>query len=575
MAANKKDGSDAQKAKKENFLEAALMLFEPGLLLKANCLAGLSEALAALKGPAARPGSKHQQMSASLGQALARHRLLDEVVDLVGRGWGLALFPAERWDEDFDTIASCGAKGYACLDALDAAGVNFFGGHGNLDSGVSPLCSAAKRLDGKSLAYFLAKMESQASPCRALHERGRLAAQALGNKDQRALVAPLIKENPKDWAKSLDSRGDGALSTCLSKGLLELASAMLEADPESIELVDPTRCAFSSKPLETLDLIVKHGVDLNKRGSQGASALHTSIYAGKHSQCLAAKLVKLGASPSARDNDGATPIGYAMAYWTWSDMKKTLGATPRRLMDSKSKSSTHGVGIVRSLIDALGQVKFSEKKEGGEMELGADERMAEIIIMASEDPRARNIKFIEDGLMACADHGLPSCLMAFAEIGAKHGATMRAELLASAVDGLPMGEAQEAGRMSCLKLAQQMGVDLNEPYPARGAIHKGKSTTLIEQALDGAVCHSEPRSNYFEPMARRARFLVELGCDPSGSKGDEDDWSFDVHGIGRKKLSARARQEFVAIDALLEAQVLQRSVAKTSTSQKKKGSLRV
>ena len=563
---------DPGKSGDELVLEKALLLCEQASWGSAR------QALADLGSPPARPSEQHQGMSASLGKALAQHGQLDEMMDLINKGWAQALFPARRWEDYFDSMAALGAKGYACLDALDAAGVKFFGGVGSLDRGASPLCSAARRLDGEALDYFLSKMDrQQASASRALFERGRLAALALPDLARREHLAPMIKAHPKDWAQSLDDRGGGALRASLENGLLDLAEAMLAAAPEAIKLADPTRCAFSSDPLKTLALLVKHGVNLSLRGSRGLCALHAAMYAGAHSESLAATLISLGADPRSRDENGTTPIGAAMARWTWSDMQQKLGATPEDLMDSGSQSSMHGVGLQPTLINALGQVKFSDKAKRGIVDNAADARMAEIVMAASADPRAQTVELIEAGMSACADHGLPQCLAAFVEIGARHGAALRAELLASAVEGLPMSAVQEAGRMSCLKLAESLGVNLNEPYPAQEWAGQEEATTLIEQALKGAVTNSGAGSNYFEPMARKARLLAELGCDPSGAKGAEEEveWSFDVNGVGRGNLAKRARLEFLALDAILDDRLLQRSLDKESTKKNKNGRLRM
>lgn len=569
MAVSIKEESDAQQACNEGILEKALC--------EASSIDSRLKALANLGSPPARPNKKHQNMSASLGKFLAQHGQLDKMMDLIKKGWAKALFPAQRWEDCFDSMAALGDKGYACLDALDAAGVKFFGRVGSVGRGASPLCSAARRLDKKALDYFLSKMDSQqASASRALFERGSLAALALPDPARREHLAPIIKAHPKDWAQSLDDRGGGALRASLENGLLDLAEAMLAAAPEAIKLADPTRCAFSSDPLKTLALLVKYGVDLSMRGSRGLCALHAAMYAGAHSERLATTLISLGADPRSRDENGTTPIGAAMDSWTWSDMQKNLGATPEDLMDSGSQSSMHGVGLQPTLINTLGQVNFSDKAKRGIVDHAADARMAEIVRAASTDPRAQKVKFIEAGMSACADHGLPQCLAAFIEIGAKHGAPLRAELLASAVDGLPMSAVQEEGRMSCLKLAESVGVDLNEQYPVQGWAGQEEATTLIGQALEGAVSNSEARSNYFEPMARKARLLAELGCDPSGAKGGEDvEWSFDVNGVGRGNIGKRARLEFSALDAMLEARLLQRSVEKKSTKKSKNGSLRM
>ena len=519
---------------------------------------GLAKALEDLGQAPREFSSLLSRFCSDLGENLARHGHLDELSALIERGWALALFPTERWGDPFDAIAARGDRGYECLELLAAAGVKFFGGRVPYQ-GPSPLCSAAKRLDARALDYFLKKMEAQGVGSeRELSERGRLAAQALADAPQRALLAPMILAAPAAWARSVDERQNGALRTALDKGLLDLASRMLEADPEAVKLAVVGRCAFSSAPLKALDLLIRHGADASQRCGFGATPLHWAMHAPKASKGLAAKLIALGANPRSLDEHGCTPIGSAMSTWSWSDIRDRLGATSKDLMDSTGKSSTQGVGIVPSLILALGQVHFGPAAKA---QVDHDARLAEIIMAASEDSRASDPKFIEMGLMACADHGLPQCLKAFADIGARHGVLLRSKLLSPAVDGLPMFENQEAGRRACLKLALDMGVDLGEPYPSPRRWDEGKKTTLIEQALDGAVSNSDPGSQYFEPMARKAIFLAELGCDPSKARNDSTEWSFDPQGIGRSGLNKRTQLAFSAIDALVEAKALRASAS--------------
>ena len=550
---------------------------EKALRLCARESAGLSQALGDLETPPAAPSAMHQRLSSDLGEHLARKGKFVELVALAQRGWWKALFPDHRWADPFDAIAARGAKGYACLDALDAAGVEFFGESANLSQGRSPLCSAAARLDGEALNYFLTKMATQKTTlARAFSERARLARQALAHKRQRELVAPMIMADPKAWAHLVEDGRIGALATALEEGLLSLAEAIIEANPEDVKLLDPARCAFSSAPVKALELLAKHGADLNRRGWLGASALQMAMHARAHVKSLAAKLISFVADPRAVDENGTTPIGAAMARWTWAELRKILGATPKDLMDSVSTSSMHGVELRPTVIETLRMLKHSMKANNASLYESADARMAEIVAAASVDPRAQEIKFIEDGMRACADYGLPKCLEAFVVIGAKHGASLRAELLASAISALPMDEIQEGGRILCLRMAHKMGVDLNEEYSVKRWHGGGEKTTLIEESVQGAMEHSDPGSNYFEPLAKKAMVLAELGCDPSKLKGGEPEpgWSFDASGAGRGKLSNQIRLMFEAMDSAVEANALCASLG-AAPARKKNGGMRI
>ena len=122
-------------------------------------------------------------------------------------------------------------------------------------------------------------------------------------------IADLLFAAGADVNAKIFDRDVHGISYCVSQGSKEMVQWFFDhgVDPTKVKCDEPT-LLFSAGSPEVIDLLVKHGVDVNAKDAEGRTALIHCLQVRPNSAKIVAALLKHGADPNARMKGGYTPL---------------------------------------------------------------------------------------------------------------------------------------------------------------------------------------------------------------------------------------------------------------------------
>ena len=336
--------------------------------------------------------------------------------------------------------------------------------------------------------------------------------------------------------------GIGAIHyACHEPGILR-AMLAAGADPEARSEIGDPPFVFAVHP-ESIRLLIDAGADVNGRGFQGRTALHSA--ANDDEGHMLRALLEVGADVHARDEEGRTALHEA-AEWsksvTFLDLVRAGADLEARDDEGETPLETArflGVSGARELMELRQELARMGK---------VDERTAELVGAADRGDLATVRTLIAAGVDLDAREYLPSHRLvtalyvasaaghreiASALIEAGAGVDVRIESDASARPGqlqnaTPLAGAARRGHVELIRLLGGAGADLE----ARS--EPGFATPLMAAARDG-------RDDVL-------RALLELGADVNAATENE---MFAFHGKTALAFAREAGQE-AAVATLVE-----------------------
>lgn len=465
---------------------------------------------------------------AEIGAMLAKKGYVETFELLSKGGWTPALIPADRYADPIGDWIKAGVD-TQFMDSLRKAGGSLFGRpKADEASSSGSLRSCVEMDDPVWASYFLQAMDAEKlSQKRRMSERHGFAEYALRKTRSkvREMLIESIKSNPSEWMDARAGNGRILAQTLLDSGAWDAFDAMVGVDAKKVaEGCCAERLVFGKKPLVAIKRLEACSIKAGIKFELDFGSLHSAVLIDSNSQELAAYLIGKGADPKAVNNKGTTPIGNALAKWSWKQLSEILGASPDDLCSSFAESSSAGRGRSSSLVEAMGQLCFAKD---GEL---ADARMARIIEQARMSKKFAGLQIEKAGFMDAVSAGHPECMKVWARAAAAAGLKIGADWFAPAISANPMGEACERGRLACISGARDLGVDVNESYTVT---HYGaqKDTTLLRVAVLAAIQYGAYSDSAYQKVAiAKALKLGELGADPIKAKNikgidwDESDW---------------------------------------------------
>ena len=167
-----------------------------------------------------------------------------------------------------------------------------------------------------------------------------------------AKMVELLLEEAADHQTRCAS-GKGVLELALNTGSQDMAILLLKKGVSPDELGhDGNPVLFKAMRLRyfsVIDLLFKSGADPNVTGKGGSSALHLAAERGMP-ECLT-MLIKVGAKIEARDDQGATPIWYALNQAGETDVASS--SCFMQLLEAGANPSVLGAKKVPLLCEAI------------------------------------------------------------------------------------------------------------------------------------------------------------------------------------------------------------------------------